>query len=59
MPAQYFLTEADARAFLAVAPPIAETHADRIAAQRRLLPVTTEAEREAVRAYGAGREGGV
>jgi hypothetical protein len=36
-------------------PKTAENHADRIAAQRRLEPVTTPEERAAVRAYNAER----
>lgn len=50
-----YLDEAEARRILEATPEIAEMYGLRILAQRRLLPVTTEAERQAAREYNAQR----
>lgn len=46
-----WLTPAEAAAYIRRAEPMAENHGDRIAARRRLRPVTTAEERAAARAY--------
>lgn len=49
-------TEREARDFLRRSPATAENHGDRLLCQRRLLPVTTEAERAEVAAYIAVKQ---
>ena len=51
----WYASRAEAAAFLARALPMAENYGDRIAAERRLMPVTTKAERDAAIAYNLQR----